>query len=194
MAYAQFISTDYVFTYTTIPNDVSPQIINKFIRKSQDIEIQGYLGETLYFKLMNDFATTGGYTASYYTLMNTWVKPCLAEYVVYHSLPSIYLSITNKSLVLKTSDYSQPATLKEMEFMRTEFLNSAEYYGERIREFILNNQQTLPEYWQTTGIDRITPRQNNYNSGIYTPRNNNWLGNYPIDYGANPDNWPGNHQ
>jgi len=189
MAYAQFLSTDYIFLYTTIPNDVDVNIVNKFIRKAQDINIQEILGEDLYFKLMNDLINTGGSTGYYLTLMNNYIQPAQAEWTTYHCLPSIYLRITNKSLSKKDSDNSQPSTLKEMEYLRTEFLNSAEYYSERIREYILNNQSQFPEFFTTAGVDRIIPKVSNLNSGIYTPRGSGSFGSYPIDWGNIPDNW-----
>lgn len=192
MAYTQFISTDYVFTYTTIPKDVDVQVINKFIRKAQDQRIQPLLGHDLFYKLMNDFSTTGTYPGIYLTLMTDWVKNCLCDYVVYEALPSIYMSITNKSLVVKTSETSQPATLKEMEFMRNEFLNSAEWYGDRVIEFILTNQNSIPEYFTSTTTYGIRPTQTNYNSGIYTPPSRCGGLNMPIDWGNIPDNWPRN--
>ena len=192
MAYAQFISTDYIFQWTTIPNDVDVNIVTKFIRKAQDINIQSILGEDLYFKLMNDIINNGGSTGQYLTLMNNCIQPAQAEWTVFHALPSLFLRITNKSVVKKEGENSMPTSLKEMEFLRTEFLNSAEYYQERIREYLLNNQSAFPELFTTSGVDRILPSTSNLNSGIYTARQGSWLNSFDIDYGSISANWPSN--
>jgi len=192
MAYATFISTEYIFKWTTIPNDVDVNIINKFIRKAQDINIQSILGEALYFKIMNDYINTGTTTGQYLILMNNYIQPAQAEWTVFHALPSIWLRVTNKSVVVKEGENSTPATKAQMEFLRTEFLNSAEYYQERIREYLYNNQGSFPELFTTSGVDRILAKPSNLNSGIYTQRIGNWGNSFDIDYGNIPANWPSN--
>ena len=167
MAYAQFLSTDYIYKWTIIPDNVDADIITKFIRESQDIYIQDILGHDLYFKLMADLVA-GGSTGNYLTLLNNYVMPAQAEWTVYNALPFIWARITNKSLSKKDSDNSTPTTKDELIYIRDLAKDKAEYYSERIREFILNNQGSFPEYWTVTGIDRIQPRRDNYSSGIYT--------------------------
>lgn len=166
--YAQFISTEYIFKWTVIPNNVDTDLVTKFIRQAQDMNIQQVLGHDLYFKLMNDYATSGTTTGKYLELMQNYIMPAQAEWTVYHSLPFIWARISNKSLVKKESDNSTPTELHEMQFIREQARNNAEYYTQRITEFIMNNQNSFPEYWTTTGCDRIRPKRNNYSSGFYT--------------------------
>ncbi len=181
MAYYQFIDFTYLTDCSIIPKNVDAGLISKFIRQAQDMNLQQALGHDLYFKLMNDFATTDTTTGDYLTLMNDFVKPAQTEWTTYHALPFIHQRITNQSLVKNGGDNSTPVDLKEMQALREEIRNSAEYYTERIREFILNNQNSFPEYFTTNGVNRIQPKQTSYNSGIYTGSSLNNRRNYGND-------------
>ena len=181
MAYYQFIDSEYLTNWSIIPKNVDTGLITKFIRQAQDINIQQALGHDLYFKLMNDYSNTGTTTGEYLTLMNDYVKLSQTEWTTYHALPFIHQRITSQSLIKNGTDNSTPVDLKEMQSLREEIRNSAEYYTERIREYILNNQASFPEYFTTYGVSRIQPAKTSYYSGIYTGKslgNNNGYNSY----------------
>lgn len=179
MIYAQFISNEYLYKWTIIPNNVDSEILNPYIRQAQDTNIQSILGYALYRKLMNDLNTTGVWTGAYLELMTNYVKPALAKWTVYHALPFIWSRITNQSVSKKQSDNSQPTSLEELKYLRDTIKTDAEYALTRVRELIMNNQADYPEFFQTSGPHRIKPRSNNYFSGIYLPKNSTGWG--PID-------------
>lgn len=54
--FAQLITPQYLFTWTTVDNNVDPNLINPNIVIAQDTHIQSILGQTLYWRLMNDVA------------------------------------------------------------------------------------------------------------------------------------------
>lgn len=179
MSYAKFISSDYVFKHTLIDSNVDPDEINKFITQAQDINIQQVIGNTLYVKLMNDIATTGTSSGKYLELLTDYIQRCQAEWVVYHSLPFLNYKLTNKSVSQKNSEHSQPSQLEDIKYLRAEVRNTAEFYSQRIREFIINNQSSFPEYFTNVNINSIRPKSNNYFGGIYIGRGTS---NYPKNY------------
>jgi hypothetical protein len=183
MTYAQFISIEYLYKWTIIPNNIDSEILTPYIRQASDTNIQSILGYALYMKLMNDLNTTGTWTGAYLDLMTNYVKPALAKWTLYHALPFIWSRITNQSVSKKQSDNSQPTSLEELKYLRDTIKTDAEYSLTRVRELIMNNQAAYPEFFQTSGPNRIKPRSNNYFSGIYIPRTANGWGPIDPNYG-----------
>ena len=165
MATAQFVNTDYIYKYTMIEKNVDADLITKFIWKAQDLNIQATLGQNLYEKLINDCPN---FTGAYLTLVKQYVQPALAEWVVYHSLPFINFRLTNKAVSQKNSDNSNPSTIDDLKWLRDQIRNNAEFYSERMKDYIKNNPTSFPEYFTSNNSFEVKPNKTNYFSGIYT--------------------------
>ena len=162
---AQLINTEYIFKYTIVDDNVDANLITKMIWKAQSLNIQSTLGENLYTKLLNDCPN---FTGQYRDLVKNYVQEALAEWTVYHLLPFINFRLTNKAVSLKNSDNSNPSTIDDLKWLRDQVRNNAEFYSERIRDYIKNNQDAFPEYFVTNNVFEIKPNKTNYFSGIYT--------------------------
>jgi hypothetical protein len=167
-SYVQLISTEYVFLNTTIDKNTDPGLIDPNIKTSQDVHIQEILGYNLYITIMNqvsDNSINDPSKIQYKTLLNNYIQPCLAHFTVWHALPDIQYRLTNKAILSKTEDHANSTGLKELIYLRDNVKHYADYYNQRIREYIINNPQLFPEYFQTVGIDRIRPKRTTYFSG-----------------------------
>ena len=162
---AQFLNTEYIFKYTIVDDNVDANLITKFIWKAQDLNIQSTLGENLYRKLINDCPN---FTGQYLTLITDLVQPALAEWTVYHLMPFINFRLTNKAVSQKNSDNSNPSSLDDLKWLRDQVRNNAEFYSERIRYYIKNNQSAFPEYFTKDNVFEIRPNRTNYFSGVHT--------------------------
>lgn len=166
---SQFITTDYVFKHSIIESNVDADLVTKFILKAQELNIQEILGSNLYNKLVTDCPTFTGY---YKTLMDNYIQPCLTEWTVYHSLPFLNYHITNKAVSQKSSENSTPSTLDDLKWLLSQVKGSAEFYSERVKDYIKNNSTQFPEYWTTENSYEIRPNVNNYSGRIYiSPKN-----------------------
>lgn len=105
----------------------------------------------------------------YKILLNNYVQPALAHWTVWHSLPDIQYRLTNKSILSKTTDNANTTGLNELIYLRDNVKHYADFYNQRIREQIINDPSSYPEYFQSIGIDRIRPKRTTYFSG--------WSGN-----------------
>lgn len=164
--FSTFITPEYVYRFSVIDSNIDPNLIQTFIIKAQDINIQTAIGNNLYVKLMNDIAenTLSGY---YEILVNDYIQRCQLEWTVYHATPYINYRFTNKSVSEKKSDSSDPTDLKVVQYLREDTRNTAEFLTRRITEYIINNQAQFPEFFQINLINQITPKLNNYFGGIY---------------------------
>jgi hypothetical protein len=167
MTFSCFITPEYVYRWSIVDDNIDPNLIQTFIIKAQDINIQTAIGNNLYVKLMNDIAnnTLTGY---YQTLVNDYIQKCQLEWTIYQALPYINYRLTNKAVSEKKSDSSDPTELKNIQYLREDVRNTAEFLTRRITEFIINNQAQFPEFFFLTPSQlQITPRINNYFGGIY---------------------------
>jgi hypothetical protein len=175
MAYVQLIDTDYVFLHTTIDQNTDPALINPNILVAQDTTIQQIIGQNLYQTLMNqvyDGSIESAGNIAYKTLLNNFIQPALGHWAVWYSLPDIQYRLTNKSILSKTTDSAKTTGLDELIYLRNNVKHYADFYNQRIREQIVNNPSSYPEYFQTIGIDRIRPKRTTYFSGWSTSPTN----------------------
>lgn len=172
MAFARFISVEYILENTIIDKNVDATLITKFIDESQDINIQQTIGYQMYQNIMGMISggtITNPTNVNYYYLLTNFIQKCQSMWVVYHILPYLNYHLTNKSVNTKNSTYSQPSGLNELDYLRNDVKSKAEFYVARIREYIVNNPGFYPDYWSTSGIDRILPKSLNYTGGMYLP-------------------------
>lgn len=166
--FAQLIDIEYVFIHTTIDRNTDPDLINPNIIVAADTNIQQIIGYTLYQKLM-DLVSSGNIDDPYYIkykmLLANYIQPSLAHWAVWHSLPSIQYRLTNKSILSKTTDNATTTGLPELKYLRENVKHYADFYNQRIRETIINDPASYPEYFQSVGIDRIRPTRTTYFSG-----------------------------
>ena len=168
MAFVQLIDTPYVFLHTTVDKNVDPQLIDANVIVAQDTTIQQIIGQNLYQTLMNQVASGSIDDPSnikYKILLNNYIQPALAHWAVWFALPDIQYRLTNKAILSKTTDHATNTGLDELIYLRNNVKHYADFYNQRIREQIINDPASYPEYFQSVGIDRIRPKRTTYFAG-----------------------------
>ena len=167
-----FVTTDYIKKYYSgyLDNNIDSDALNSFILIAQNVRIQSVLGYNLYMRFINDINNFGSpQGADYIFLMNNYIQPATALYAIYEAAPSLGFKITNKAVSQKSSEYGQPSSRSDIEYIRNQIVGNAEFYSQRIREAITNNTTAYPEYFQVSGVNRIRARRNNYFGGLFLP-------------------------
>lgn len=165
--YCQLIDTNYLFERSLIDGNTDPKLLNSSIRDAQEIHIQAVLGNSLYNKIMAD-AYDSVIDGAYESLLKDWIQPALSHWAVYLVIPYLNFKFTNKSVSELSGQNSAPTELNNIKYLRDDSRNKAEFYTQRIREEIVNNQASYPEYYTSTGIDQIQPMNRSYFSGVWT--------------------------
>lgn len=171
------ISENYVKQRSTIMENVENTFIKTNIFLAQDIHIQQILGSNLYddiivqfedYKDVYDAGVTGitaadYVSAPYLTLIDEYLQVTLLYYTLYESMFDLYSKITNKSIVTQSSDNSDVVSEEFLHKRKDDFLNKAEFYAQRMTNFLIDNQTTYPKYLEVDGeVSDITPNQDNY--------------------------------
>lgn len=170
MAAVLFISEQRLKSTTAVHGNVDPQDLLPSVVAAQDIYVQSLLGSTFYQGLKGRVAA-GTETVAEEKLLNDYIAPMLANYALYVAMPTLTYKIFNKSVSQPTSEESQPATLEQVKYVRDSIMNTAEFYRERTREFLIDNNTDYPEYinWKTD--DGMAPdKQSDYYGGLVVPK------------------------
>lgn len=164
-----FISESDLKNNTTINQNVEQSLLNSSILDAQLLHIQMILGSKLYKKIESliSLGTITNPTNSYYKLLlDDYIRPATIQWTLAECVPYIRYKIMNKSISGQSSDNSTPIELEELKYLQAQFINKAEFYTQRIADYLLSNLNHFPEYTQATAIDDIIPSTNAYFSGI----------------------------
>ena len=170
--YVLFISEDLLKSLTATNLNVSVNIIRPYILQAQKLYIETKLGTDLTQKL-KDLIVAGTVGAvgneAYKTLLDDYISFVLVNFSFYHCIPFLRFKIENGNIYSKTSETGNALSTEEAQHLREEVRNTAEYYTERMIDYICNNNSLFPEYNTNTGAD-VNPDQNAYYNGMNLER------------------------
>lgn len=179
-----FITEDKLKSFTGIDQNVDPEILYPFVIQSQDLYVQSTLGTKLYNALktyVNDYVTAQTpIPQAYKTLLDDYVANMVVYYTYYLALPHIKYKTTNKGLMSGTSEVGETISLEEVQFLMNKVNSTAQFYNERLRDFLVAYQEDYPEYQSYTNKDGMAPKRGtSYYTGLAMPGTN--LNNYCDD-------------
>ena len=172
MAYVLFISEEKLKDSTAINLNVDPNLLLPYVRQAQKLYVEPKLGTQLTEKL-KDLITLGTINdvgnEAYKTLLDDYIGDMLPNWAFYHAVPFLRFKIENGNIYSKTSETGNALSTEESQSLREEVSNTAQYYTERLIDYICNNTSSFPEYNTNTGAD-VNPDQNAYYNGMNLER------------------------
>ena len=172
-----FITIDYLRDNTVINGNVDSELLEPFIVAAQNVRIESIIGTGLFNDIVTniDNDTIAGDNK---TLLDDYIQPCLIQWVVYEALPFINYKLTNKAVSTKQGDNSNSSALNEVQYLREQVRNTAEYMSQRVTDYLKANTTLFPLY-QNAGdtCDTIRPSSSSYFGGVYLGEDDN------CDYG-----------
>lgn len=166
MAFAYFIGEERLKLNSQLNDNIDMKLLNPIIQKVQEIKIQSLLGTDLYNLLITQI-NADSLTAANTTLLNDYIQPCIEKYIVAEALPYLTYQFRNKGVMKRTSENSIPVDLKEILYLQDKLNNDAEWYAERVTNFLCNNEATYPTYTQNTDATDIKPNKSNYTTNMF---------------------------
>tara|TARA_Y100000114_G_scaffold28390_1_gene24164 strand:+ start:2252 stop:2830 length:579 start_codon:yes stop_codon:yes gene_type:complete len=168
MSYVLFISESKLKESTAINLQVDTDLLLPYVRQAQKIYVEPKLGTTLFEKIKtlitnNTIGNVGN--EAYKTLLDDFIGDMLPQWAFFHAIPFLRFKIENGNIFSKTSENGNSLSTDEAQHLREEIRNTAEYYTERMIEYIVNNLSLFPEYSTNSGAD-ISPDRNAYYAGM----------------------------
>jgi len=147
------ISEAKMKAFTDINNNLDPSLIKSNIREAQIIHITRLLGTKLYDKIIDD-VNSGSLTGDYKSLVDDYIQDALLYWSYYESLESIYLRPRNNGLLQpQGGDNSLSVDMLIYDKKRQSVKNKAEYFSERLVDYLCFNNNLFPEYGTETNDD-----------------------------------------
>jgi hypothetical protein len=174
MAYVLLISEQKLKDSTAINLNVDVNILLPYVLQAQTLYIEPKLGTQLYehIKGLIQAGTIGDAgNVAYKTLLDDYISFVLVNYSFYHAIPYLRFKVENGNIYSKTSETGTALSTEESQSLREEISNTAQYYTERLIEYIRNNTSDYPEYSTNSGAD-VNPDKNAYYNGMNLERPN----------------------
>ena len=146
--------------------NITDKRLAPIIFRAQYTYIQDILSTDLYDKILSDYQADT-LTGKYSTLYNSYIIPCLVEWVRFLAQNDLSMPLTNKGLMRQSSENSANATIEELSFANNFKTNSAEFWSQRVTNYICEHSNDLPEYSDNNGLDKMKGSSTQYNSGIW---------------------------
>lgn len=162
------ISEEKLKAFTAINDNVRVEDIEPQIIIAQDLYLQPSLG-TKFFTSLKNAVFNGTLTSDEVTLLEEYIAPMLLHRSLVLALPFIKYRIADKGVLSGTSETSTQTTLDELQYLVGKVETTAEFYAQRMREFLLDNPGMFTDY-QNPGTDGMYPnRRPAYTSTLVTP-------------------------
>ena len=176
----------YFYENTPVDENTNYDLIQPVVWDCQELFIQEILGSPLYDAILAEIVTNGGTltTARYVTLVNSYVAPCLLNYVLMDSQVTMLYKMRNLSVSTNRSDYSSEVDFKEHRYLKDQFKIKAEAYAEKIVRYLCANSATFPEYLNYTSSDQVRAKNQRPSTSVYLG-GMQIMNNYGQDYYEN---------
>lgn len=171
------VSEQRMKNWTNLDKNIRIDVLTPSILNAQEIYIQDSLG-TKFFVRLKEGVRDNNLTADESAFLKDYVGPTLMQYALYQLLPNLKYKMVEKGLLNGTSEETGQTTLEELQYLRETTLETAQFYDERMREFLKDYPNMFQEWktWDGNGMPRNT--QTAYFSGLQTdiPRRNGlWI-------------------
>lgn len=165
MAEALLVTRKDIVKHTAMNGNVDTDKFIQYIKIAQDIHIQNYLGTDL-FKAIQTKITDDTLTGDYLSLVNDWVKPCLIHWAMVEFLPFAAYTISNKGVYKHGSENADNVSKEEVDFLREKERDTAQYYTDRLINYLSFNNSKFPEYNSNNNEDVYPDKDANFEGWV----------------------------
>jgi len=149
------VSEQRMKQWTALDNNIRIDVLTPSILNAQNVYTQQILGTRFYDRL-REGVMNNDLTANESAFLKDYVGPALMQYALYLVLPSLKYKLVEKGIVSGTSEETAATTLDDMKYLRQSAMELAQFYDERLREYLKDNPGMFPEY-TNPGTDGMQP-------------------------------------
>jgi hypothetical protein len=164
-AFSLFVSENKIKQSTAINGNVDPKFLVPYVRVAQEKRIHERLGSDLYNKI-SDEIQAGTLSGNYKILVDDYIADALVHWSFYECIPFLRFKVQNGNIYSKTSETGEAMSNSDASHFREEIANTAEFYENRLVDYLCNNNNLFPEYKTNTGSDVNPSRGSAFYSGL----------------------------
>lgn len=159
------ISEEKLREFTDINDNLDSKLLMNAVREAQDIYLQRLTGTSLYEYILDEI-DANTLSGNYKHLVDNFIQPYLIYAAYWESLDAIYTRPRNNGLLQPTGgENSEKADGTWYNRKRQMVENKLEYYGERLTNYLIQNESQFPQlndngpFWKqypdyTTGYNK----------------------------------------
>ena len=152
------ISETKLRQFTDMNNNVDTELLRNAVREAQDIEIQRIIGTLLYDSFMTQVDNGVFTNSNYETLLNDYIQPSLLYWAYYYAIETIYIRSRNNGVLIPTGGENSIQAERDIyEMKRQSIKNKAQFYSEKLTNYIITYTNLFPETQSTTQLYQQLP-------------------------------------
>ena len=132
------VSEQRMKQWTALDNNIRIDVLTPAILNAQNVYTQQSLG-TRFYNRLKEGVMNNDLTTNENAFLKDYVGPALMQYALYLVLPSLKYKLAEKGILNGTSEETQATNLDEMKYLRQNAMDLAQFYDERLREYLQDN-------------------------------------------------------
>jgi hypothetical protein len=162
-----FISEQALKDNSIINENVDMKVLLPVIKLAQEKFMLPILGTGLYNEVKNQVSASNVSVLNK-TLLDDYIQPALIWWIMAEAPMPLTYKFMNKSVATRSSENASPASLNDLLKLEERFKDNAQWYSQRITNYLLENSTLYPLYLSPgNGIDTIVPKKTMYSTGMY---------------------------
>ena len=162
---ALFLSQQYLKDKSLINDNTDWELIQPSLIMIQDLKLQQILGTPLFEDLQTKIIA-GTLNSNETNLITKYIQKVLHWYVLMEATTILKYRYTNKGVMVKSSENSQPISETEMKVVKDDWRTIAEEYGELLTKYLVKNSGLFPLY-NTYNSEGMYRSRTNFSTGIF---------------------------
>ena len=169
------VSEEKLKAFTTVNENVSPQLLIPYILNSQNTYLVNLIGSS-FLKELYLQVKTGTVTEANTYILDEYIGQVVLQYGLMMALPFLKYKILNKSILSPKSETSDSIDLDELKYLIAQVKNTAEQYAMLLQKYLFWHSNDYPLWNNALAMDGVIPdRGNVYTSPLVTSH-------YPYGY------------
>lgn len=167
MARVYLISVKTLKENSVINNNVDEMYVLPAVEYAQDSGLQPLLGTKLYNRLMDLVESGITEESDYKYLLDEYITPYLINKVTADIQIPLSFKLRNQGVVQQTGENTYVPSLKDMQYVAQSYENKANFYANRLSDFLRANRSKYPEYCKIDSCADMPSDKNAYKTGIF---------------------------
>ena len=186
MAFQSFVTENYLKSFAPISRNVDINEVIPHLETTELINTRELVGKPLYDDLKTKFINQT-LDANEMVLVDL-LKRSITYRATAECIPFLTMKITAKGGQKLRGDYSESIGLNELKYLKAELENKAEYYEQRVVEYLCKNSKYFPLFNTADDIEGIIQTsESRYDSDIYLDEGDLRLNKYLYGKNQNPN-------
>ena len=139
-----FLTESNLKNTTAITANVDAKDIIPFVKTSSDMHIQILVG-TYFYKILLERFNNQTLNSNEENLVEL-IKPAIAWRAASEAVYALTYQLKNKGLSVQTGEQSDPADPEQVVMIKRHYDQTAEFYEERVRIYLIKNKDLFPEF------------------------------------------------